>query len=67
MSTQPLYVLACVDFDQATQTCITQQWVVQPSWRDGLPTLDQAANVGGAFFITVVGCAALLAILKPRT
>lgn len=59
------YVLECTAFNDAGE-CTAQVWVPQPSWTDGLPTVDQANLVGGAFFVAMATVNFLKYLLKPR-
>ena len=59
--------LACQDgaLNPETGVCSAEVWVDAPSWQDGLPTLEQANEVGIAFFVSLVGLYVAKRLLTP--
>lgn len=60
------YVWACTDFDSETQTCLADGWVQASTWVDYLPTVEQAAVVGGAMFLAVMSVLAVGLLIPGR-
>jgi hypothetical protein len=40
-------------------------WVEQPTWVQYLPTIGQAVEIGGVFFVSLFTLAAAKSLLKP--
>ena len=60
-------VLQCVEWNDVTQTCTTEAWVVAPAdFVSYLPTVDQAQAVGGAMFAACCVLAAMSLFLPPQ-
>lgn len=58
--------LACLDHQpRADGSCQRQAWVEQPSWKQYLPTTEQAVEIGGVFFVSLFTLAAAKRLLKP--
>jgi len=60
-------VLTCTEFDAASQQCITQSWLDPAPWTSFLPTIDQAAYVGSAYFIGLMTLAVVRGLLNPKS
>lgn len=58
-------ILACIDYDSATQTCTAEAWVDQSSFSDYLPTVAEANAVGFAFASSLFLIAAAVRSFKP--
>ncbi|WP_115562131.1 hypothetical protein [Xanthomonas arboricola] len=58
-------VLTCVTFDQGTGQCTQEVWLEQSDWTHYLPTVDQANEVGAAFFTSVMIVAVAKRLLFP--
>ena len=58
-------VLTCINFDESTQRCVTEAWVDQSDWTTYLPTVEQANEVGAAFFTSVMVVAVAKRLLFP--
>jgi hypothetical protein len=59
-------VLQCVEWDDVTETCVTEGWVLLSTFPDYMPTVEQAQTVGFAAFAGVVIVAAMSLLLPPR-
>ncbi|MBZ3022358.1 hypothetical protein IPR79_18720, partial [Xanthomonas perforans] len=44
-------ILTCTQYNDSTQQCEVQAWIDQSDWTTPLPTIEQAAMVGGAYFV----------------
>ncbi|WP_312368739.1 hypothetical protein [Stenotrophomonas sp.] len=60
-------VLMCSQFNDSTQQCEVQQWVDQTDWTTPLPDIEQAAMVGGAYFIGLMTLAVVRGLLNPKS
>lgn len=60
-------VLTCIDYDATAQQCVTQAWVDQADWTTYLPTIEQAAMVGSAYFIGLMTLAVVRGLLNPKS
>jgi len=60
-------VLQCINWNEATQQCVTEAWVDEADWTTFLPTVDQAAAVGSAYFIGLMTLAVVRGLLNPKT
>ncbi|KAB7775660.1 hypothetical protein [Xanthomonas sp. LMG 12460] len=61
-------VLTCIDPAPAQDgTCAQTAWVDQSDWTTPLPTIEQAAAVGSAYFIGLMTLAVAKALLFPKT
>ena len=59
-------VLHCIEWNDTTQTCTVEAWVVQDAGLvHYLPTVDQAQAVGGAMFAACCVLAAMSLFLPP--
>ena len=59
-------VLACIEWDDATQSCAVQAWVEQPGLWALLPTVEEASYLGGLMMLSLFSVAALKYLLKPQ-
>jgi hypothetical protein len=60
-------VLQCTDWNETTQTCVTESWVlVDASVVSYLPTVEQAQTVGGAMFAACCVLAAMSLLLPSN-
>lgn len=61
-------VLTCLQYDTASNVCVSEAWVEQPgSFIDYLPTVEEAHTVGGAMAITLITIAAMGLLLPSRS
>lgn len=60
-------VLTCINFNESTQQCETQAWVDQSDWTTPLPSIEQAAMVGSAYFIGLMTLAVVKGLLNPKS
>ncbi len=60
--------LVCQDanWDEVTQSCLVEEWVVGPVWVHMLPTVDQATAVGSGMLVAVALVMATGLLLPPR-
>lgn len=58
-------VLKCLDFDEATQTCVAEAWVEESAWVEMLPTMVEANVVGVAYFGALLIIAFVARTTKP--
>ena len=59
-------VYQCIDWSEATQECVSAAWVDQSDWTTYLPTVEQAALVGGAYFVGLMTLAVVRGLLNPK-
>lgn len=59
-------VLQCIDWNEATQQCVTEAWVDQSDWTTYLPTVEQATAVGSAYFLGLMTLAVVRGLLNPK-
>lgn len=58
-------VLTCIDPTPAQDGSCTQHAWIEQGFTQYLPTTEQAVEVGGAFFVSLLTLAAAKRILKP--
>jgi hypothetical protein len=58
-------VLTCVTYDEATDHCSKEVWLEQSDWTHYLPSVEQANEVGAAFFTSVMIVAVAKRLLFP--
>lgn len=60
-------VLTCTQYDDANEQCQVQAWIDQSDWTTPLPTIEQAAMVGSAYFIGLMTLAVVKGLLNPKS
>lgn len=60
-------VLTCTQYNDSTHQCEVQAWIDQSDWTTPLPTIEQAAMVGGAYFVGLMTLAVIKGLLNPKS